>query len=46
MQRARDHGLHATYTGSGGAIVGIATDPEAVTALARDDQTRVATAIV
>lgn len=36
IARARALGLHATYTGSGGAIVGIATDPGAVAALRGD----------
>ncbi len=34
VDRARVLGLPATYSGSGGAIVGVATDAEAVTALA------------
>jgi glucuronokinase len=39
--RARALGLGATYTGSGGAIVGIATDGDKVAALARQDAARV-----
>ena len=35
VEQARAHGLSATYTGSGGAIVGIASDADAVNALAR-----------
>jgi glucuronokinase len=35
VEQARAHGLSATYTGSGGAIVGIASDAEAVAELAR-----------
>jgi glucuronokinase len=30
VHHARDLGLHATYTGSGGAIVGLASDPDAL----------------
>jgi glucuronokinase len=41
VERARTLGLSATYTGSGGAIVGIAADGEAVAALARHDAARV-----
>ena len=35
VEAARAHGLSATYTGSGGAIAGIAADPDAVEALRR-----------
>ena len=35
IERARTLGLHATYTGSGGAIAGIATDQAAVAELRR-----------
>jgi glucuronokinase len=44
VERARALGLKATYTGSGGAIVGIAADPDAVAALA-SDQVRVVAAV-
>lgn len=36
VQHARRLGLSATYTGSGGAIVGVASDPDAVAALERE----------
>jgi len=36
VDSARRLGLSATYTGSGGAIVGVASDPEAVAALERE----------
>ena len=43
--RARDHGLSATYTGSGGAIVGVASDADAVNALKGDGVHAVAAVI-
>jgi glucuronokinase len=49
IERARALGLSATYTGSGGAIVGIASDADAVAALARashDTGVRVVEALV
>jgi len=49
VARARRHELSATYTGSGGAIVGIASDPGALRALQRDlavDGVRVQPALV
>lgn len=36
IECARDHGLHANYTGSGGAIVAVADDAAATDALARE----------
>jgi glucuronokinase len=36
VRRARDLGLHVTYTGSGGAIVGIAADAAAVAEVGRN----------
>ena len=36
IEHARLLGLSATYTGSGGAIVGVASDPDAVVRLARE----------
>jgi glucuronokinase len=49
IERARALGLSATYTGSGGAIVGIASDPDAVHSLQRElagDGVRVQPALV
>jgi len=49
VDRARGLGLSATYTGSGGAIVGVASDPDAVAALERElsaDGVSVAPALV
>ncbi len=37
IDAARSLGLPATYTGSGGAIVGICDDPEKLAALATGD---------